>query len=454
MASIVRAALALSLVLFCGRVVAEDVFPGGDPMTDIVAFEYAVYYLPKHDGDTASIVRAEAQALDPHLEVLPALPKQRPRAPIVAMHMERDVPVHYRAPDMRSLQYFGRGISREQAQAVQGSQEALVLDFAHPKAHVWEGLRVADALVENVARRTGGLIWDESTRLLYTPDEWRKQLIDTWAGAPPKLSQHFTVHAYQSDTYERAITLGMAKFGLPDIVVDQFSWSDQRSVGTLINLLAQVLAEGARLPADGNYDLSLDAIRSRALRDAQLATLRSGATKVAHLRLLRGRPDDGDPNNRLLEIGFDRYAGATVQERQDAMLAAFFGADDSVARVKHSAELLAASEKARQRLPALQQAFKAGLQPGDFIDLKAPFDASGGGHEYMWVEVTAWEENGKIQGLLRNEPEHVPGLHAGAIVHIEQATVFDYILRHADGSREGNETSRLIEEMQKVKENP
>jgi uncharacterized protein YegJ (DUF2314 family) len=65
----------------------------------------------------------------------------------------------------------------------------------------------------------------------------------------------------------------------------------------------------------------------------------------------------------------------------------------------------------------------------------------------MWVEVSSWNDN-TIVGLLANEPEDVPDLHAGATVKVNQKDVFDYILNKADGSVEGNETSKEIEKFQ------
>lgn len=131
------------------------------------------------------------------------------------------------------------------------------------------------------------------------------------------------------------------------------------------------------------------------------------------------------------------------------MFAALFGAEEAIARIRHSDELLALSGKARARLPELHKSFVAGLAPGEFVHLKVPFDVAGGGHEYMWVEVVQWNSDGRIKGMLRNEPQQVPDLHAGAIVSFAEDDVFDYILHHANGSNEGNETGQLILKMQK-----
>ena len=35
-----------------------------------------------------------------------------------------------------------------------------MLDSACPRQHVWDGLRAASELLEDLARQTGGLVWD------------------------------------------------------------------------------------------------------------------------------------------------------------------------------------------------------------------------------------------------------------------------------------------------------
>jgi uncharacterized protein YegJ (DUF2314 family) len=98
-------------------------------------------------------------------------------------------------------------------------------------------------------------------------------------------------------------------------------------------------------------------------------------------------------------------------------------------------------------LPALREAFRKGLAPGEFIQLKAPFPTDDGGTEWMWVEVLAWEGD-RIRGLLKNEPRQVARLQAGQEVTISQKDVFDYWRIDAQGKASGNETGPLIDARQ------
>jgi uncharacterized protein YegJ (DUF2314 family) len=164
------------------------------------------------------------------------------------------------------------------------------------------------------------------------------------------------------------------------------------------------------------------------------------------LSLKKGKWEEGDPQNRLIEIAFDRYAGRDIHAMQESRMSSLFGWEDETSAVKHDEELLAASKRAKSQLPALLKAFSKGLAPGEFIQVKAPFKAVDGGNEWMWVEIIEWQGN-SIKGLLKNEPFNVPSLHGGQIVEVSQEDIFDYIRNYPDGRQEGNETGAIIEKM-------
>lgn len=152
-----------------------------------------------------------------------------------------------------------------------------------------------------------------------------------------------------------------AKFGLPDVVVSDFSWCSNRSVGNLINLFAQAMVEGAVITTPGVYDLDLRSVKNANVRQGQLATLKPNATAIAKLSLVKGTWEDGDPRNRLVEIRFDRYRGPDHYARQEAMLGGLFGFEDSVQRVRHTNELLEASKAANAKLPGLRRSLQTRL---------------------------------------------------------------------------------------------
>ena len=443
-------------VLFCSCTRRPDPqrVPAGAPMADFMGFTYAVYMLPSHsvrETQLSAVVREALAKEFTSVKLVDAIPKEPPGM-VVHAYLQKNVKKEFPPPDLRSLRYFGRGISSEEAEALQNSDEAFVLEFAHPKQDVWVGLRTANALIEEVARKSGGLIWDDETREIFSADSWHKKRLESWVDSLPEVSTQTVVHAYNDDEYVRAITLGMAKMGLPDVVIEKTDWSSNTQVGILINLFCQSLAEGQPIPKSGDFRLSLQQIKNSYLRNAQQTSLKGKAAAVACLTLKRGKRDQGDPENRLIELDFDRYPGNDIHAKQDSLISSFFGAQESLAMVqRNNQELLAASASAKAKLPELHKAFAAGLQPGEFIELKAPFRTQNGGTEWMWVEVTSWKSD-RIEGLLKNEPSFVPSLHAGQYVEIREEDVFDYLRMYPDKPMEGNATSEIVRKVNQSKE--
>jgi uncharacterized protein YegJ (DUF2314 family) len=416
-------------------------------MADDMRVELAVYFLPTAPRDPLALARELAPQPAYGFELVDALP-EHPRTRSLQLVLVADVAQSYAPADARALGYFGRGISREQAQRLQQSKMALRLLFAVPRAQVWVALDAADRLVAEIARSEGGLVWDEATRETFSPEALRERRAFEPAAAPD-IAQHTVIHAYQNDEYARAISLGMSKAGLPDVVVEDFAWSLNKPMGDVVVAVQQALAEGRIANTTGKVDLDLRTIANAAVRARLLADMKEDGRHVVHLTLVAGRHDKGDPDNRLIEVRFNAYPGKDAHERQLAMASQVFVDSDEVINVKHDDDIKRASEEARTHLPELRKAFAKGLAPGEFIQLKAPFDTDDGGTEWMWVEVSRWQSDGRISGMLKNEPEQIADLHAGASVDIDEADVFDWMRTRADGSREGNTTSAILQRTQK-----
>jgi uncharacterized protein YegJ (DUF2314 family) len=337
------------------------------------------------------------------------------------------------------LNYFGYGMSKEQKIGIQQPNDILVLDFICKQAEIWKTYRKAIELLYGIAHEQDAIIWDDAARVCYTADEWKMKRIETWTDSIPNLGYHFVIHFYREDKFCRAITLGMSKFGLPDLVLNNISCYQDQSTTSLINLTCQTFAEKGNLK-DGAIALNIDSVQCSSLRESLLESLKPSATKGALVPLKVAKHEDGDPYNRLVEIRYPRE----VQVYQDRLLSSLFGAKDSLIATKHDEELLAASQRAKERLPQLQKVFQVGLKPGESILVKAPFQTISGGNEWMWVEVVGWNGN-QIEGILQNDPYEVPSLKSGARVMVKQEDLFDFIHTLPDGSKEGNETGVIIE---------
>ena len=257
-------------------------------MADFIQFQYAVYFLPRHTKNPASVLHELLDKKYSDLKLVEKLP-EKPDEMFLKARMETDVQHQYVPPDLRRLSYFGHGLTQKQKQDLQKSREAFVIGFAHPKKDVWKALRTADELVEEIAMETGGLVWDEETRNVFTPSAWHKVSLESWSGDTPNISSQTMIHIYQSNESVRAISLGMGKAGLPDVVVDDFPWSSQSQMGNVIEMFCQAMAEGASLSKAGKFKLDVRAIRNSDVRGEQLKGMGSSGTGKACLFLEAGQ---------------------------------------------------------------------------------------------------------------------------------------------------------------------
>ncbi len=226
------------LILLVGVLSFMEVSQASDVVPDI-RYRTIVYFYPDTEAIDDSLFRKEFKNFD----VVDELPKSSLK-PLVSHTIVREVNKLYPVPDLSYLSYFGRGLNKQQATRIQESNLAIVIDIAYPLNMSYRGLNAATKSIFRYSESTGGLIWDSETRELFTPEAWKEKRFGSWSGNTPNVENHTVIHAYKNNEGVRAITLGMVKFGLPDIVVNDFSWSLNRPMGNLINLVAQSISEG------------------------------------------------------------------------------------------------------------------------------------------------------------------------------------------------------------------
>ncbi|MGC4120711.1 MAG: DUF2314 domain-containing protein [Myxococcales bacterium] len=402
----------------------------GPILADETRFSFAVYHLARPKVDALALARKLAGER-------PALQGEgvlAVTAPALA---------DYEPPSLEDLEYFGRGLTDEQSKALQTPHSVTHLQVRTSGANAVAALRELEGLVTEVAKQTGGVVWDEETRLCWSQETWAERLREGWDGQIPVVPKHITVHAYRSGKLVRAITLGMVKFGLPDLVAEDLEARNSEPMGLLLDLTGQILVGNPEIPKGGSLPLDLDSPGGRRVAATVAQTKTEG--RKATVSLTKAARDQGDPDNRLALLVFPRREGQGIGEAHAAVIDALFDRPDSMKFVKHDAELEAARVKARQRLfEVLKPRFLKGLPSTEALSVKAPFTTDSGGVEWMWVEIHGWEGT-HIRGRLANEPFEVESLKAGAEVSVEEDVVFDYELSRSDGTTEGNETGKIIE---------
>jgi uncharacterized protein YegJ (DUF2314 family) len=359
--------------------------------------------------------------------------------------LEQPSIAEFAPPNADSLQYFGRGLSAEDGRAVVASRAVTVIEFIGAAASANDEYKKALSIVRDLARELGGYVWDEETRNLFTLESFAPRA-DAFENGVPNAREHVTLHAYRDDELVRIVSLGMVKFGLPDVAVEQVGVSSSTPMANLVNVICQTLVERPSLEQNGALHLSLDALKNEHAKRAVSDTFGNAKRKL-DVTLVPAAPKEGDADNRLLELVFpgdDRQR----QERHQAALSQFFGSNDGISRVQHDEKLLAASARAKKKAFALRERFANRPPPVEMLQVKAPFGTPDGHQEWMWVEVITWKGD-VIHGILNNDPFDIPTLKAGARVEVRADDIFDYIWTKADGTTEGNETGPILEAMER-----
>ena len=415
--------------------VEVELAPAGELRAERAWIRFAIYAMPQGKRDLMSAANAIRKRDFPELK----LAQRAEEVPPPSVLLVAPPIAEFAPPDSRFLQYFGRGLTPEQVQAVQRSPEAILMIFEAKRRELAAVHRSALKMAAKVAADTGGLIWDEDTRELFTPEAWSER-ISADVVDPVAIQAHFVIHSYREGELTRQVSLGMAKFGLPDIVAENVPASSTDSMLGLINLVAAAMVVSPTLVQPGKIILDLPKLGIGPV---------VGASSKVEVMLATAEPEEGDPDNRILAIVFPGSV-ESLHERQDALLTSINGSTDEVVEVTHNSEITAASKRAKVELLKLQPLFDKGAPDMESLLVKAPFEMRDGGHEWMWVEVTRWKGE-TIRGILQNDPFYVDGLKSGSRVEVQLGSVFDYIYNKADGSTVGNETGRLMQQQERAK---
>lgn len=227
-----------------------------------------------------------------------------------------------------------RGIGPEHFYPIRDSRGILMFSLRLTNASDSKQLKALRELVGEIGTEQRGWIWTESARLLFAPDLWVEEN-GGWEGDLPDVEHHFSIRYHQLgdmwDQYsatngrERAVTLGLAQLGLPDLVLSNLPPSQLEAAGVMLNACVQLLVEGARTDEKGRLEVDFAAIRHRGRREAAMAARVGSAKGRATIQLVPTEPRDGDPDNRLMEIVFPGLEGATALERQTSALEVLVG---------------------------------------------------------------------------------------------------------------------------------
>jgi uncharacterized protein YegJ (DUF2314 family) len=410
--------------------------PGGGLAEALLAparYAAALYCATAADTPTRADVARLAARQFPRFHVTGGKTPPRQASLVVHAATAAEAP----PPSEESQRYLAIGLTEAESHALASAQGVVALELFDDTGAPVRAVIEMNALLAALAAPHGCFIMDVSARLAFSGRTWKARRLDVKADAArPALATQINKHIYLNGPLYRVVTLGMEKLGLPDIAVDQFVSGEGDRMDQLCSWIADSLTPG-RLDTSGWLTLTS-------------TSRNAGRAGEARVRLAIDAAQEGDADNRLLTVDFSTAPGTSLQERQRALLASLFGAkDDSVHGAKASdAELMAASARARKRLPELGVRFNKQLPFPQKLHIKKAFVTPNGDTEYMWIEVTAWRD-GIISGVLVNDSIDPKGPRGGAPINFKPADVYDYAILGETGIVEGAETERILEAREK-----
>jgi uncharacterized protein YegJ (DUF2314 family) len=271
-------------------------------------------------------------------------------------------------------------------------------------------------------------VYDETEHRIEDAATFASHAITEALGESVWRDDRIAVQLYeQPDGTARLLTLGMRRFGAPDLEIEGAPMNAGRPLGALLDLVAAKLVDGvntAPLALEGHATPDVD--------------------------LVSAPHHEGDPEGLVLRV-------VPVGGDYDALVARVLGKVDSVTQSDDSPALAAIATRARAALPGAIDRWSRARDAGATLLVKLPFGVTapdgtvhdGGALEWMWVNVTHVDADaGAVSGTLANTPVYVAQLRDGSRVTGRQGDVADYVLDvggNGRGAKEGGESIRALQ---------
>lgn len=328
-------------------------------------------------------------------------------------------------------------LTSEERASLDQRTAAVVVHVRGPGAPDHLPARTCLAVTSALAEATSGLVWDETTRRLLAPRDLQKQAITVPLGQPVLTPRHLVVQLYrQEDGTARMLTLGMVRFGSPDLALRGAAMADAESLSLVMNAAASKIAAGTNaLPLSVTLE---DVAKMAGVPPRDLST-EPARSQPAVLDTIEPARTEGDPDNELAELV---PRGGVSGEAWASVIGGLLRRAPQVSFAAFDAELSAIATRSRRELPDVVKRFERGAGT---LFLKGPFSGAGdAGTEWMWIEVRRCDARA-CTGPLTNTPTLATNLAEGKAASVSRAEAADWLLRLPDGGAEGGESIRALE---------
>lgn len=303
--------------------------------------------------------------------------------------------------------------------------------------------RAAFAATAALAAAFDGLVYDEACRRIETATDFARRTIVAPLSEPAFGRRNIVVQLYrQEDGTARLVTLGMARFGSPDISIRGANMAAGPLLAEVVNAAASKVASGTNATA---LDITPSDIGRVLGKAAAELGFNASAARTVTLEIVKPERIEGDPDNEMIEL-VPSSSGAN-RDGWDIVVASLFGAPPSMSTSEGDVELAEVAKHARAELPNAIRRFQAG--EGELF-VKGPFPIppesqidGGATTELLWLSTAACDDQ-RCTGVLSNEPTYASNLAAGKMVSVTRTDAVDWMLRRRDGVAIGGESIKVL----------
>lgn len=333
-------------------------------------------------------------------------------------------------PPKDTLDMIAPALTPKERESVHERRAAVVVRVRGDGTKDHVPARALFAVSALLADKLDGLVWDETTRRVESAAQTKQRAITVPLGAPAFFPRAIVIQFYrQGDGTARLVTLGMSRFGAPDLSLRGCSMAAGAMLVDVINAIASSIVRGK-----DTLPLSVTPF------DLQRTGGESVSFEVADAERVQGDPDD------FLEL-VPAGSNGSSRESWDAVVKKLFGESARSVETKFDKTLETAAARARKELPAVLKRFAAG--EGELF-VWGPFTippderADGGPvDEWLWVKVVSCDDTA-CTGALSNRPMYATNIASGKTTSLPRSKIADWQLRYADGGITGGDTTKML----------
>jgi hypothetical protein len=330
-------------------------------------------------------------------------------------------------PSLQALQYFGRGFDQSEANRIMGSEYSVSFIGVAPFHKDQALLKKITECVGGIANKYNAFIFDVADSFTFTSGSFEKIRLDEIKKGFYSASQ-FGVRAYRVENGIRSVSMGLEKFGQPNLAIENFSEHHMGYMDKLFTMVLQHVIESPVKVTPGFISIDIKHIVNPVVRSNLGASIEPNGTGKIKLLLKKAASLDGDPSE-LLAISFENSPSDSLWIEQAKLLSSVFGRDRDVSNVPDSVNLESVIASAKLRAKSILDEGHALEKDGMRLLLATAMEDT---KEVVWVEVTEWIGQKGI-GILLSNPIHTKTHSSGMKYQFNYNSIMDFKLYGADG---------------------